>query len=87
MLLDALGIESVVFRILFLIWLAGYWAGFGLFLFKYGDYHLHKGYYNSSRDLKELYWHDHKPQMIVRNWLFYCCLSWYGVWSFIVKED
>ena len=87
MLLDGLGLESVIARVLFLVWFTGYWSGFGLFLFKYGDYRLHRDYYMSAPDLKELYRHDHTFQMIVRNWLFYCCLSWYGVWSFITKED
>lgn len=80
-------IESIIFRILFFIWFCGFWAGFGLFLFKYGDYYLHQEYYLSDEKLQALYLHDHKPTMILRNFLFYCCLSWYGVWSFITKED
>ena len=39
------------------------------------------------KHLRELYIHDHQPMMILRNWLFYCCLSWYGVWSLIIKDD
>ena len=74
-------------EVLFGVWYAGFFAGFGLYLFKYCDYILHRDYYLSDKHLRELYIHDHQPMMIVRNWLFYCCLSWYGVWSFIVKDD
>lgn len=74
-------------EVLFGVWYAGFFAGFGLYLFKYCDYRLHRDYYLSDKELRELYIHDHKPMMIIRNWFFYCCLSWYGVWSFIVKDD
>lgn len=79
--------ERIVFLIFYMIWFCGFWAGFGLFLFKYGDYYLHREYYLSDEKLQALYAHDHKPTMILRNFLFYCCLSWYGVWSFITKEN
>ena len=79
--------ESIIFRILFLIWFCGFWSGFGLFLWKYCDYALHKNYYMSSERNKDLYEYDHSVQMFVRNFLIYCCCSWYGVYTFIAKED
>lgn len=74
---------STLLCILFWVWFTGYWAGVGLYLFKYMDYGLHKDYYMSDETLKDYYTHDHTIQMRVRNFLFYCCLSWYGVYRFI----
>lgn len=79
--------ESVIFRILFLIWFCGFWSGFGLFLWKYCDYWINEGYYMSDERTRELHIHDHKWHMVIRNFLIYCCCSWYGVYTFIAKED
>lgn len=79
--------ESIIFRILFSIWLCGFWSGFGLWLWKYCDYSLHKNYYMSDDSLRELWDHDHRIDMIIRNFLIYVCCSWYGVYLFIAKED
>ena len=78
---------EISLKILYFIWHTGYWAGMGLLIFKYADYAMHKDYFLAYENTKELYEHDHKWYMIVRNWLFYCCLSWYGVYMFITRDD
>lgn len=70
-----------------LFWVAGSLVGLGLYLFKYIDYSVYRDEYLIDTDRRELYNHDHKWQMIVRNFLFYVCLSWRGVYSFYFDED
>lgn len=65
----------------------GFYMGLGLFTFKYTDMELHKDYYLSDPDLISGYYHDHKWYMILRNLLFYCGLSWYGVFSFCIDDE
>lgn len=77
----------MLFKIFYYIWHTGFWAGTGLFMFKYADYSVHKEWYLSAEKTRELYEHDHKWYMILRNWLFYCCLSWIGVYVFITRDD
>lgn len=80
-------LSSTLMDCFYYIWHTGYWAGVGLYLFKYGDYAIHKHWYLSDERTRELYEHDHKWHMVVRNFLFYCCLSWYGVYMFITRDD
>lgn len=80
-------LESVIFRILFFIWFCGFWSGFGLFLWKYCDYYLYKGYYFEDERRKELWLYNTRWDLIIRNFLIYTCCSWYGVYVFIFKED
>lgn len=68
-------------------YLIGLVMGAGYVVFKYSDYELNSHYYKSEFELKELYDHDHTAEMVIRNILFYCGLSWYGVYSFCVDED
>lgn len=78
---------STLMDVLYYIWHTGFWAGVGLYLFKYGDYAIHKNWYYSDTKTWELYKHDHKWHMRIRNFLFYCCLSWFGVYMFITRDE
>lgn len=73
---------------LFFIWyIYGFLSGSALFVMKYAEYHNHEHEYMKNPEARELFKHDHKISMIIRNFLFYCCLSWYGFYCFIEKED
>lgn len=72
---------------LFFLWATGFWAGVGLVLLKYGEYYQDYDYWHYTKQREDYYNHDHRWDMIIRNFLFYACLSWYGVYHFIFDKD